>query len=161
MVKKTKKPSKPRMGRPPLPPGTRRGASMGFRPTPEIREKLEEASKANGRSMSQEVEHRLERSFIEEANLEWAYKHIIGDEALHRAIMAAALFTRTSPEDPWMPWHKDPALRKEAAHLFFVELEREAAKLNADADKVPSRKTRKRPARKRVVRKSWLSALPA
>ena len=36
---------------------------MGFRPTPEIRTKLEETSKANGRSMSQEVEARLERSF--------------------------------------------------------------------------------------------------
>ncbi len=36
---------------------------MGFRPTPEVREKIEEAAKANGRSMSQEVEHRLEQSF--------------------------------------------------------------------------------------------------
>ena len=61
-----KKPSKPKMGRPLLPPGKRRGASMGFRPTPGIRGKLEEAAKANGRSMSQEVEHRLERSFEED-----------------------------------------------------------------------------------------------
>ena len=37
---------------------------MGFRPTPKIREKLEEAAKENGRSMSQEVEHRLEQSFL-------------------------------------------------------------------------------------------------
>ncbi len=36
---------------------------MGFRPTPETRERLEKASKANGRSMSQEIESRLERSF--------------------------------------------------------------------------------------------------
>ncbi len=61
-----KKPSKPKMGRPALPPGKRRGASMGFRPTPGIRGKLEEAAKANGRSMSQELEHRLERSFEED-----------------------------------------------------------------------------------------------
>ncbi len=58
-----KKPKKPKMGRPPLAPGKRRGASMGFRPTPEVREKIEEAAKAKGRSMSQEVEHRLEQSF--------------------------------------------------------------------------------------------------
>ena len=58
-----KKPSKPKMGRPPLPPGKRLGASMGFRPTPETRERLEKAAKANGRSMSQEIESRLERSF--------------------------------------------------------------------------------------------------
>ncbi len=61
----TKKQSKPKMGRPPLPPNKRRGASMGFRPTPTIRAELEEAARANGRSMSHEVEARLERSFLE------------------------------------------------------------------------------------------------
>ena len=153
MVKKAKKPSKPRMGRPPLPSGKRRGASMGFRPTPEIREKLEEAAKANGRSMSQEVEHRLERSFTEEANLEWAYKQFIGDEALHRAIMMANHFIQISQEETGVPWHEDKELRREASEVYWIQLDTEAAKLSADADKVPSGKTRKRPARKRVVRK--------
>ena len=68
-----KKPKPKKMGRPALPPGEKRGASMGFRPTPEIRGKLEEAAKANGRSMSQEVEHRLERSFSEEDYLALLY----------------------------------------------------------------------------------------
>ena len=153
MVKKAKKSSKPRMGRPPLPPGTRRGASMGFRPTPEIREKLEKASKANGRSMSQEVEHRLERSFTEEANLQWAYEQFIGDEALHGAIMMASSLIRITQDETGVPWHRDSELRKEAADLYLRQLETEAEKLSADADKVPSSKTRKRPARKRVVRK--------
>ena len=54
------------MGRPPLPPGKRRGASMGFRPTPAVRAKLEEAATANGRSMSQEVEERLGQNFKED-----------------------------------------------------------------------------------------------
>ncbi len=61
----TKKQSKPKMGRPPLPPDKRRLPSMGFRPTPTIRAKLEEAARANGRSMSHEVEARLERTFVE------------------------------------------------------------------------------------------------
>ena len=55
-----------KMGRPTLPKDQRRGASMGFRPTPEIRQRLEAAAQENGRSMSQEIEHRLERSFIME-----------------------------------------------------------------------------------------------
>ncbi len=38
---------------------------MGFRPTPTIRAELEEAARAKGRSMSHEVEARLERSFVE------------------------------------------------------------------------------------------------
>ena len=64
-----KKQGKPKMGRPPLPPGERRGASIAFRPTPAIREKLGEASKANARSRSQEVEARLDRSFLDEDHL--------------------------------------------------------------------------------------------
>lgn len=43
--------------------GHKRAASMGFRPTPEIRQKIEQAAGRNGRSMSQEIEHRLELSF--------------------------------------------------------------------------------------------------
>ena len=39
---------------------------MGFRPTPGVRAKLERAAQANGRSMSQEVESRLEASFLKE-----------------------------------------------------------------------------------------------
>ena len=42
---------------------------MGFRPTPEIRASLERAAQANGRSMSQEVQARLERSFLVEDHL--------------------------------------------------------------------------------------------
>ena len=64
-MRMAKKQSKTKMGRPPLSPGKRRGASMGFRPTPTIRAELEKAARANGRSMSHEVEARLERSFVE------------------------------------------------------------------------------------------------
>ena len=78
-----KKQSRPKMGRPPLPPGERRGASIAFRPTPAIREKLGEASKANARSRSQEVEARLDRSFLEENHLSL----ICGDSRTARFVM--------------------------------------------------------------------------
>ena len=78
-----------KMGRPPLPPGERRGASMGFRPTPQIRAKLEQAAHENGRSMSQEVEARLEASFLDEE----ARDREMGGKELHalfRLLGAAA-----------------------------------------------------------------------
>ena len=93
------------------------------------------------------------RSFIEEANLEWAYKQFIGDEALHRAIMMANHFIQISQEETGVPWHEDKELRREASEVYWIQLDTEAAKLSADVDKVPSGKTRKRPARKRAVRK--------
>ena len=41
----------------------KKAAPTGFRPTPQLRSALEMASKENGRSLSQEIESRLERSF--------------------------------------------------------------------------------------------------
>ncbi len=57
------------IGRPPLPPGEKRRPSMGFRPTAEVRYKIVAGAEASGRSMSAEIEHRLEMSYRES---EWA-----------------------------------------------------------------------------------------
>ena len=51
-----------RMGRPPLPPGEKKLPSVGFRPTPALRVSLEDAAQQHGRSVSKEIESRLERS---------------------------------------------------------------------------------------------------
>lgn len=58
---------KKRIGRPVVeaPPGERAGLSL--RVTPEIKKKLEEAAEANGRSLSQECELRLELTFARDA----------------------------------------------------------------------------------------------
>ncbi len=130
-----------------------RRKTTSTRITPETRARLEEAAKGSHRSLAQEIEMRLERSFTEEANLQWAYKQIIGDEALHRAIMLPNSLIRISQEKTGVPWYQDSELRKEAAELYWRQLDTEAEKLNANADKVPSGRTRRRPAQKRVVEK--------
>ena len=48
-----------KMGRPPLPPEKKRGQTMGFKPTPNIRKLLQEVAEWNGRSVSKEIEFRL------------------------------------------------------------------------------------------------------
>lgn len=50
-------------GRPKLPARDRTLPTMGFRPTPKVRLLLEQASILNGRSMSKEIESRLESTF--------------------------------------------------------------------------------------------------
>ena len=60
---------KTRMGRPPIPPEKRKRPPMGFRPTPDIRKKIEESAAQSGLSLTQEIERRLERSFWEEGAL--------------------------------------------------------------------------------------------
>ena len=56
-------------GRPALPAAERKLSSMGFRPTPALRADLERAAEDNGRSVSQEIQSRLERSFLDEGAL--------------------------------------------------------------------------------------------
>ena len=60
-------------GRPALPPEEKKRPSMGFRPTVELREMIEQAAAHSGLSMTQEVERRLERSFSEEGYLALLY----------------------------------------------------------------------------------------
>ena len=62
MPKTTKKPAK--RGRPSLPPGEGKRYPLNLRTTKETRELLESASRASGRSLSQELEFRLEQSFL-------------------------------------------------------------------------------------------------
>jgi hypothetical protein len=52
-----------RVGRPTKPPLSGERIPIGLRVTPEIKTQLDTAAKQNGRSLSQEVEMRLERSF--------------------------------------------------------------------------------------------------
>ncbi len=53
-------------GRPLKPAIAGQRAPLGLKVTPEIKQRLDQVAKANGRTQSQEAEARLERSFREE-----------------------------------------------------------------------------------------------
>lgn len=55
-----------RRGRPPKPPEERKGGNLTFRTRADFRERLEEAAAQSGRSVTEEVELRVERSFESE-----------------------------------------------------------------------------------------------
>lgn len=52
-----------RRGRPPKAPADRKGGNITFRAHPDFRAKLEDAAAQSGRTITQEVELRVERSF--------------------------------------------------------------------------------------------------
>ena len=87
-------------GRPALPPGERKLASLGFRPTPELRLELERAAQENGRSVSKEIESRLENSFLDEdsRNREFGGKAL---RALFRMLGAAAEIAEARTNKSW------------------------------------------------------------
>jgi hypothetical protein len=62
-------PRKPRLGRPPLRDAERRKHIMSIRVRPNLRAMLLEAAGMAGRTLSQEVEFRLEMSFTREFEL--------------------------------------------------------------------------------------------
>lgn len=64
-------------GRPPKDPATRRSHFLTFRTRAELQGKLAAAAAETGRSISEEAEHRLERSFLVDAELNQALGRVI------------------------------------------------------------------------------------
>ena len=101
---------KPKRGRPSLPPGERKLASLGFRPTPEIRSSLEAAAKKNCRSVSKEVEARLDRSFLNDK----AQRDALGGDDIYsllKLLGAAAALIKSQTGKSWGDWKTAVAIR--------------------------------------------------
>ena len=68
---------------------------------PDLKKKLEQAAKRSGRSLSQEIEHRLSRSFIEDDKI----AEMFGDRrtfVLMRMMADAIHFGRETPNQTWL-----------------------------------------------------------
>ncbi len=98
MVAKPKKARKKR-GRPPLPPEAGKRFPLNMRTTKNIRDELQAAAHASGRSLAQEVEYRLEQSFQVEKN---RYREFRNKKTYHlmrwfaATLRASELFTEKS-----------------------------------------------------------------
>jgi hypothetical protein len=109
----------------PAPKGDYAGKAktINTRATPDLRSWLEKAAKKSGRSLSQEIETRLRRTFREEEDLAKAF----GSAEAARVFQAMALTLNMirNPENPEADWLHDPyafALAAEAIHqtLYLV-----------------------------------------
>lgn len=67
---KTPQPGKRGRGRPPLDPDKAKREPISFRTTRELRDKLDNAADNSGRSLAQEVECRLQQSFVQEQRVQ-------------------------------------------------------------------------------------------
>ncbi len=63
-----------RIGRPPKPAKERKSVNFTFRSRGELREQLRRAAEVSGRSISEEIEYRLDQSFRDEYMAETAVK---------------------------------------------------------------------------------------
>lgn len=114
-----------RRGRPPLPPESGKRHPIGIRTTKELHDRVESAAKRSGRSIAQEIEFRLERSFAvdEEARtaLDVAYGRrlagllmLIGRTMRQVGSTTRRLSTGHQDNLPGRSWFSDPWAFNEA-----------------------------------------------
>ncbi len=90
-----------RRGRPPLRPGKTKRASFTTRLTADLKQRLERDAAAEGRSLSEEIESRLERSFHVE---EERYREFGSELTFHfmKLLSAAVTMTETATGKKWL-----------------------------------------------------------
>src|ERR1700730_15886030 len=92
----------------PAPRGEYAGKSSVFstRIRPDLRQKLEQGAKQSGRSLSQEIEHRLRRSFVEDEKISDAF----GDRRTYliMKMIAMGINLPQMKEEPDVSWLDDP-----------------------------------------------------
>jgi len=123
MISKTNRTAKKRRGPAPKGDYADKAATISTRIRQDLRDWLEKAAKMSGRSLSQEIETRLRRTFREEEDL--AKKFGSADAARVFQAIAVTLNMIRNPENPDADWLHDPyafALAADAIHqtLYLV-----------------------------------------
>ncbi len=138
----TKKPAKRKRGRPRLPPGKKRPAPVGFRPTPDLLEKLKSSAENGGRSVSQEIVGQLERAYsrdeaderVREAVLEGIYDSF-GGEKTFRVMSLLASMVQMVEQTTGKSYFEDPDTNIRANNMISEAINRYGP---AKTDEVPS-----------------------
>ena len=86
-----------------MPPHARKRVPLNMRTTKEIRDKIEAAAEASGRSLAQEVEYRVEHSFRDEEAL---YEQF-GDETTYNLMRWFALTLKLTQQMTQKSWKTD------------------------------------------------------
>ena len=92
-----------RRGRPHLQSEKKRLPTLGFRPTPGVRRNIDDAAKKNGRSLSQEIESRLEQSFLQDI----AQRSTFGADHIHGLAILVATAARLTEAETKRSWRDD------------------------------------------------------
>ena len=91
-------------GRPPLPPEAGKRFPLNMRTTKKIRDELQAAAHASGRSLAQEVEHRLEQSFRDEKNRYREFRN----KKTYNLMQSLAVALQASEKLTLKSWGTDP-----------------------------------------------------
>src|SRR3954469_8079548 len=101
-----------RRGRPALPPEKGKRYALGLRTTKELRDLLQQAADSSGRSLAQEIEFRLERSFERERTLSEILAATLGGERTSQHVRVLADIAsnvsvlKSGRADAWLDDHE-------------------------------------------------------
>ena len=129
-------------GRPPLEPGRAKRGSFNTRIRPQLKEHLERDAKSAGRSLSEEIESRLEESYlrdkaderVREAVLEGIYDSF-GGEKPFRVMGLLASIAQMAEQITKKSWLEDPGANRLANSMISEAINRYGP---AKTDKLPN-----------------------
>ncbi len=107
-----------RPGRPPRGEYVDKRKTLSTRITSELRDRLDKSADESGRSLSQEIEFRLEQSF----RAEDAYYREFGDKSLYMTMRWFALTLDEAQQITEKPWKKDEETFGIAANALWTML---------------------------------------
>ena len=93
MAKATKRP-----GRRPTPANEGQRASLGLKVTPDIKNRLDQVARANGRTQSQEAEARLDQSFQEEKRIPEVMRRVYGPQLAGFLMLIGEILREVGPQ---------------------------------------------------------------
>jgi len=107
-----------RPGRPPRGEYTDKRKTLSTRITSGLRDRLDKSADESGRSLSQEIEFRLDRSFRDED----AYYREFGDKSLYMTMRWFALTLDEAEQITEKPWKKDKETYRIATNALWTML---------------------------------------
>jgi hypothetical protein len=108
---------KRRPGRPARTPAPGERVPMSFRVTPTFKARLDKAAQESGKSLAQEVEQRLERTFVD-AEIWGGHLNMAAHHMLATVVFTMAGVSRKTPES----WLYDPETFEAVLRIWRVAL---------------------------------------
>jgi hypothetical protein len=98
-------PSAARRGRPPVPPGQRKSKNFTFRSRGDLHARLAAAAAQSNRSISEEIEWRIERSFLDQDRATEALGLIYGRELAGLLLLLGAAMKEVGEQSAYLAEH--------------------------------------------------------
>jgi hypothetical protein len=133
-----------RRGRPPVPDSQRRSTNFTFRSRGELHSRLAGAAAQSNRSISEEIEWRLERSFLDQSRAIEALGLIYGSELAGLLLILGEVMKEAGEQTAYLAEHTLDGARNWMTHPLAFAKASEAAKAVLEAFKPPDERNHRK-----------------